>query len=209
MIMPPPSKIKDFVRRYRLRVTRVAALLLLVLLLVGESAWPKDGFADTLFEMLGILLLGMGAFGRLWASLHISGHKNSQLITDGPYSVMRNPLYVFSFVGALGAGFATESLLIVCLIAILFMLYYSVVVKEEERNLAGRHGKEYEVYLRETPRFIPDFRLFHEAETCTVNVRVYRRALLDAALFIGTFCLLHLLEKMHDVGVLPHLFSIL
>jgi protein-S-isoprenylcysteine O-methyltransferase Ste14 len=44
-------------------------------------------------------LAAMIASHRLWCSLYISGYKNSQLITSGPYSLCRNPLYFFSFVG--------------------------------------------------------------------------------------------------------------
>jgi protein-S-isoprenylcysteine O-methyltransferase Ste14 len=199
---------RDFVRRRRVRLTQAAALLIFVVLLLGTSAWPKDGLADVLFETIGVLLLGVGAFGRLWASMHIAGYKTKQLITDGPYSMVRNPLYLFSFIGAVGAGFVTESLLIVCLIVLSFALFYPIVVVEEENKLAARHGEDYAAYKRRTPRFIPNPMLFSEAETYVVNARVYRRALLDATLFIAAFCPLHLLEQLHETGALPHFFRI-
>jgi len=199
---------RDFVRRYRIRLTQAAALLLFIVLLLGTSAWPKDGLVDVLFETIGVLLLGVGAFGRLWASMHIAGYKTKHLITDGPYSIVRNPLYLFSFVGAVGAGFVTESLLIVCMIVLSFALFYPVVVLEEEKKLAARHGQDFVAYSKRTPRFIPNPMLFHEAETYVVNAKVYRRALLDATLFIAAFCPLHLLEQLHETGTLPHLFRI-
>ena len=45
---------------------------------------------------LGTLLICTGTALRLWAGLYIGGHKERRLVTDGPYSCVRNPLYLTS-----------------------------------------------------------------------------------------------------------------
>lgn len=57
---------------------------------------------STILFLLGLLLVGVATVGRLWCSLYISGHENSELITTGPYSLSRNPLYFFSLPGFAG-----------------------------------------------------------------------------------------------------------
>ena len=57
-----------------------------------------------LIEWSGIAAIIVCILGRTWASLYIAGRKIEQFVTDGPYSVMRNPLYFFSIIGTAGAG---------------------------------------------------------------------------------------------------------
>ena len=71
---------------------------------------PKLIYLQDLFNIIGIFLLFVGILGRLYATLYIGGMKNSgsdgnSFISDGIYSVCRNPLYFFSFVGLLGILF--------------------------------------------------------------------------------------------------------
>src|SRR5690606_40050349 len=50
------------------------------------------------------ILIVVCVIGRTWSSIYIAGHKVQTLVMDGPYSISRNPLYVFSIIGAAGAG---------------------------------------------------------------------------------------------------------
>ena len=51
----------------------------------------------------------------------------------GPYSVSRNPLYVFSFIGAFGMGAQTGSVLMSCLFTLIaFLVFYATVRREED-----------------------------------------------------------------------------
>jgi protein-S-isoprenylcysteine O-methyltransferase Ste14 len=77
----------------------------------------------TILSSIGLALAGIASLGRLWCSLYIAGYKTEELITEGPYSIYRNFLYFFSFLGAIGVGFASESLLIPLIIPILFTSY--------------------------------------------------------------------------------------
>ena len=48
-------------------------------------------------SIIGFTLVIIGGFGRLWASLYVEGFKTKTLIKEGPYSMVRNPLYFFNY----------------------------------------------------------------------------------------------------------------
>lgn len=202
------AKFIDRISSSRTAATRKFAILLAGLLLITDHFWPKTGFLDVFLETTGLVLVGIGALGRAWASMYISGYKDKDLVTEGAYSIVRNPLYVFSFIGAVGVGCATGSLLLIGLLILGFFIYYPLTMIDEEQRLAAKYGQEYADYARRTPRFFPDFSSFHESETYTVHSRTYRYAFLDAVWFIWIYALIQLIEKLHEVGILPTLFKI-
>src|SRR5690349_15131041 len=69
-----------------------------VLFLFGTSRWPSP--AEDAIEWAGMILIFICVCGRTWCSLYIGGRKISELVAVGPYSISRNPLYVFSIIGA-------------------------------------------------------------------------------------------------------------
>jgi len=207
----PPSAFSRFAARLarsRTDTTRKFALVLAALLLITDHAWPRTGLLLTFLNTLGLILVGIGTLGRVWAAMYISGYKEQALVTEGAYSIVRNPLYLFSFIGAVGVGCATGSLVLIGLLILGFFLYYPLTTLDEEQHLAALHGQAYTDYLHRTPRFIPNFALFHEGETYPVNTRTYRRAFLDAVWFVWIYALLQLLDRLHAAGLLPALLRI-
>ena len=133
----------------RIYITRIFAVSLVVLILVSSSGWEdKASFVSTALFFVGTVLAGIASLGRLWCSLYIPGYKTDRLITEGPYSMCRNPLYFFSFLGALGLGFVSKTILIPLIIIVAFAIYYPLVIKSEEEELGRIHKKEYGVYSR-------------------------------------------------------------
>lgn len=196
------------VSRSRTAVTRKFAVLLAGLLLISDHSWPNTGLLNIFLGTLGLVLVGLGAMGRVWASMYISGYKDDTLITEGAYSIVRNPLYFFSFIGAAGVGCATGSLVLIGLLMLGFFIYYPLTTVDEEQRLAARYGQEYIDYLHRTPRYIPNPSLFHETETYIVNTKTYRRTFLDAVWFVWIYALIQLIGKLHTAGVLPTLLRI-
>lgn len=180
----------------------------LFLLLFSTHSWERDNPIDIFFEIAGLFLIVICTFGRLWSSLFASGYKDEMIITSGPYSVVRNPLYVFSFIGVLGMGLVSENLLILVLAPLIFLIHYQIVVRSEERFLLARFGEVYAEYLKKVPRFITRMRLLKEPDFYQVNVRVFRRSLLDATMFIWLYIIFHFIEKLHYMGALPVLFRV-
>jgi protein-S-isoprenylcysteine O-methyltransferase Ste14 len=202
-------KLDYFVTRYRLRGTKIIVIALLLLLMVSQSKWDPEGFIDILFEMLGLFFVIACTLGRIWVSMYIAGYKNRELITVGPYSIMRNPLYFFNLLGAIGLGFSSESLLVLSILLLTFSINYPLVVVHEERKLIAHYGNKYLDYMNRTPRFFPKLSIFHEPEKYLVDSRRYRQAFLDGFLFLYANGALALIERLHENHVLPNFFTII
>lgn len=145
----------------------------------------------------GYVLVVVAAFGRIWSTLYISGYKEDRVVIEGPYAIIRNPLYVFSFLGAMGMGLVTNNLLILATLLSTFILYYRLVVLAEEKNLQEKLGKAYFEYTSRVPRFIPrTFRLV-EPDTYPVRPRHVRRSLQQIMWFFWILLILYGIEYLH------------
>ena len=114
--------------------------------------------------VFGIILVGCGLALRLWAVRHIGdisrtrANRSGALQIDGPYALVRNPLYVANWL--LWTGFTMDSELDWMLVVAwgIFALQYSAIVAWEEHLMRERFGSAYEAYVASTPRWIPSWR---------------------------------------------------
>ncbi|RLB20261.1 MAG: isoprenylcysteine carboxylmethyltransferase family protein [Deltaproteobacteria bacterium] len=195
--------------KLRIRISQIFAGLLVVLICISSSLWEdKAPFVTTVLFLLGAVLVGIASLGRLWCSVYIAGYKTDHLVTQGPYSMCRNPLYFFSLLGALGVGLASETLLIPFVILIAFVGYYPLVIKSEEVELIRLHKSEFEIYLKEVPRFFPKISLLKEPEEYIVKPIVFKRHMFSAFWFIWFMGIIEIIEELHELKVLPTIFKI-
>ena len=195
--------------KLRIRISQIFAGLLVVLICISSSLWEdKAPFVTTVLFLLGAVLVGIASLGRLWCSVYIAGYKTDHLVTQGPYSMCRNPLYFFSLLGALGVGLASETLLIPFVILIAFVGYYPLVIKSEEAELIRLHKSEFEIYLKEVPRFFPKISLLKEPEEYIVKPIVFKRHMFSAIWFIWFIGIIEIIEELHELKVLPTIFKI-
>ena len=191
--------------RLRISLTWFYTLCIAILAIFGQSCYQASLIGMALF-VLGGSLAAVGAFGRLWCSLYISGYKNNTLINEGPYSLCRNPLYFFSFIGALGIGLSTGNLTIPVMIIVGFAIYYPLVVSGEEARLAVIHGERLQSYRESTPAFFLRFSAFREPGEYTVRPKIFRKDIGDAIWFIWAVCLLQLIAALRTFEYIPTLF---
>jgi protein-S-isoprenylcysteine O-methyltransferase Ste14 len=131
---------------------------LVLLLLIGD--WGRVG-SPVVMTAIGASLVVLGEAMRLWAVRQIGvisrtrSGRLGRLVTEGPFALVRNPLYVGNLL--LWTGFTVWSgklwLLAVCWT--LFLLQYSAIIRFEEGLLAQRFGGEYAAYLARVPRWWP------------------------------------------------------
>ena len=106
--------------------------------------------------LLGGLTGAVGLLIRAYAAGYL--RKQEVLTVTGPYAYTRNPLYLGSAVMALGAAIAMRSWVSAFILVLYFAVFYSTVMRREERELCARHGTAFEEYARAVPLFIPRLR---------------------------------------------------
>lgn len=191
--------------RYRILVSRLFGLGLVGLLLLSHRPLFAPAAAQVA-NWAGFVLLLVCAFGRLWSLQYLAGFKSRRVISDGPYSIVRNPLYLFSFCGAAGLALAANHSLFFLALLLAYVVYYPFVVVSEERGLRQILGSEYENYCRRVPRFLPRFGGFHEPESYEIRAARFSRNYLEVVWFPLAWMVLQWVTAARAAGRLPELF---
>ena len=124
-------------------------------------------------SIIGFVLVTLGCFGRLWASLYVEGFKTKKLITEGPYSMVRNPLYFFTVVILLGFCLVVKSIQIALALLTAFIVLHIPAIIKEERKLFAQHDISYKEYYESTPRLIPNiFKYKRTKSTDRIEVKI-------------------------------------
>lgn len=199
---------KNSIERLRILISRLFAVAMIALILVSGSHWQTDvPLLGSVLFCLGAMLAGVASLGRMWCSLYIAGYKTNKLITEGPYSMTRNPLYFFSFLGAVGIGLVTETFFLSLIMLIGFAIYYPLVIKSEEAKLLKLHSADYLAYFNKTPRFFPNLSALAEPEEYEVKPIIYRKHILDAVWFVWILGILEILKGLRALDILPTYFT--
>lgn len=194
---------KTTAEKTRIILSRIVAVAVFALIFTSTSYWEQtnETVSFVLF-LIGMCLVAVASLGRMWCSLYIAGYKDMELVTEGPYSLSRNPLYLFSLIGVVGIGFATETLTIPLLLFLLFLSYYPFVIRGEEKRLHAIFGEKFAQYRETVPVLIPRTCKASEPETYVVNPKVYRRHIFSALWFVWIVGILELIEGLREIGVL-------
>lgn len=182
-----------------------AGFTLMALLVLTASIQPVamqgGGWHDGV-EALGLALIVTAIIGRAWCSLYIGGRKMTELVDRGPYSVTRNPLYVFSFIGAFGIGAQAGSLVIGAIFAVAAFLVFLRTVGREEAWLAEHFGAVYAAYRARTPRFWPDPSRWRDATDLMIRPAFFLRTLRDGLTFLVAIPVMEGIERLQSTGVI-------
>jgi protein-S-isoprenylcysteine O-methyltransferase Ste14 len=201
----------------RIKETRVVAILFAAVLFVTQSLWGTDGLLPQSLRWAGYFLIiicvlgrtwSAAYMGRTWSAAYIGGHKARVIIDVGPYSTTRNPLYVFSFIGAVGIGFCTGMVTPALVIGAIYIVYYRTIVAREEEHLSARHGEIYRDYVARVPRWIPDSSLWREADEPMGYPRNVYLAARDASAFFLSWPLFALIGWLQNMEILPVLLRL-
>jgi protein-S-isoprenylcysteine O-methyltransferase Ste14 len=147
------------------RELRIRALIVVVaILLVRLGAFRDHGLTTSpLRASLGLVIFALGLGFAIWARVHIGRNwggpmtqKNEpELVTSGPYRLVRHPIYSGILVAGVGTAVALSWLwLTVVALAGIYFVYSAVV---EERYMTEQFPDAYPPYKRSTTMFVPFF----------------------------------------------------
>jgi protein-S-isoprenylcysteine O-methyltransferase Ste14 len=138
-----------------------AVILVIVILLIRVRAFRHGLNADPWRAALGLALLALGLGFAIWARVNIGRNwgtpmtqKNEpELVTSGPYRLVRHPIYSGMLVAGVGTALALSLfwLTAVALAGIYFV--YSATV--EERYLTKTFPDVYPAYKTSTKMLVP------------------------------------------------------
>ena len=134
--------------------TPIPFILVMILFAQPTVETLTVGFVAALIGE-GIRFWGVSICGSETRTTGAVGATN--LITDGPFGYVRNPLYVGNIMIYTGCGIMSNALFPWLQIAALvfFILQYYLIVTREEKFLTEAFSEEYSRYVQNVPRFFP------------------------------------------------------
>lgn len=141
-------------------VVPVAILIPFALIEVSPEEWFFDG---VLFRYVGLLLVltAMTGYGFCVSYQMKRGHgspspgSTTELVTEGPYSLSRNPMYVCGIAAFAGLALVTQSYAVLAYSLLIGGAYYPLLIRMEERQMLAKFGDAYRAYSEVTPRWLP------------------------------------------------------
>lgn len=106
-------------------------------------------------------LTGVGVAFAMWARIYLGRNWSSrpavkeqhELVTSGPYALVRHPIYSGIILATLGTALTGALLGVVLLIA--FMIAFTLRIGKEEQLMLERFPSQYPEYQRRTRRLLP------------------------------------------------------
>lgn len=111
---------------------------------------------------IGAPVAVLGELMQMWAASHL--HKDERLTVSGPYSYVRNPMYIGRFILGLGFFLMTQNPYLVAAYVILFAIYANLRVGREERRLREIFSPNYQRYCSEIRRWLPSLKPYSLSE---------------------------------------------
>jgi len=107
------------------------------------------GIAGILFSVWAIRTLG-----KQWSfsARVIEGHR---LITNGPYAIVRNPIYASLALWVVAMGLTFASPIRLALALLLYVVGTLMRIRAEEELMRATFGEQWEQYRRRVPALIP------------------------------------------------------
>jgi protein-S-isoprenylcysteine O-methyltransferase Ste14 len=139
-----------------------ALIAVAVIILIRLGAFRHHGLNTAPWrDGLGLALFALGLGFAIWARIHIGANWGSpmtqkeqpELVTSGPYRLVRHPIYSGILTAAAGTAVALNwTWLIATILAGTYFVYSATV---EERYLTAQFPDEYPSYKRSSKMLVP------------------------------------------------------
>lgn len=141
----------------------IRAVIVVVVIVLVRSGFLRDRDLNTdpWRGGLGVLLSALGLGFAIWARVHIGRNwgtpmtqKNDpELVTSGPYRLVRHPIYSGILVAVVGTAVALSWVWLTAVVLAGIYFIYSATV--EERYMTKQFPDAYPLYKRSTKMFVP------------------------------------------------------
>jgi|GEM_PF-603886 len=153
------AKVDEWLFRHRdhLPIPFLSIGILAHLTSKGLTPTPERGWMN----LLGIFLVILGESLRIWAVGIVGAATRSKstnakrLVQEGPYAVIRNPIYAGNFLLCFGLACFLHSWAALLACVLYFIVVYDRIIRSEEKFLQATFGSVYETYCRFVPRIVP------------------------------------------------------
>jgi protein-S-isoprenylcysteine O-methyltransferase Ste14 len=144
-----------------LRIRAVLVVAVLVLLRLGVFRGHHHVTTEPWREAAGLVLFALGLAFAIWARVHIGRNWGTpmtrkvepELVTSGPYRLVRHPIYSGILLAAAGTAVALSWFWLVPMALAGAYFIYSATV--EERYLTEQFPDTYPAYRRSTKMLLP------------------------------------------------------
>jgi protein-S-isoprenylcysteine O-methyltransferase Ste14 len=143
------------VKDLRYKLTKVTTKTVLAGIVAIVMFWiARNEALEARWFVPGAVVALLGEGLRLWAAGHL--RKNKQLTTTGPYSYVKNPLYIGTLLITVGYSAMAKNQWILIAGFVWFFIYYAPYKKKQENEkLIGSFGEAWTVYDRAVPDYLP------------------------------------------------------
>ncbi len=186
-----------FNQKTRLAALWIISICLAAVILISKPMLSEESMLHEVMETAGLALLVTAVMGRLWSILYIGSKKNEELVTLGPYSMTRNPLYFFSITGLVGIGLVYGSVLLAAVLLVSAVIVFQYTALREAEFLSAKFTESYGEYAARTPLILPRPSLYATSDEVTFSVRALMKTLRDCLPFLVLYPLIEGVEYLH------------
>jgi protein-S-isoprenylcysteine O-methyltransferase Ste14 len=163
----------NFLFRYRGQIPVLLFLTTIPVVYFTDYEWIE--FEDKKRQMWLIIAAGVSLLGQIIRAIaigtsnkHTSGRNTREQVaevlnTQGIYSIVRHPLYLGNYLMWIGIVIYVMNPWYVCVVSLLFWLYYERIMFAEERFLEQKFGESYVSWSKQVPAFIPSFKNYKKS----------------------------------------------
>lgn len=149
------------------RILRALAFLIVIVLLsttriplpwLYRQLWPPGIWPF----WIGAAVTVTGLLFAIWARQHLGSNwsrsvtikQGHELITTGPYALVRHPIYTGVLIGFLGTAIALSQVRGVVVVVLVFLAFWAKLRMEEEW-MRSQFGETYATYSHQTAALVP------------------------------------------------------
>lgn len=161
-------------------------------------------FANPSKELVitGLIIIVFGEFMRLWGVSYAGAATRTrqagapELVSNGPFAYVRNPLYIGNIFIYLGAVVMSNIWLpyLAIVVFLVFYIQYTFIISHEEEILEELFRDSYIEYKKNVPRFFPKFSAYKNKSDIEPQIIKAFKSERSTFIAMGTFLILFIIR---------------